>query len=57
MFQEMREELDKVEVPGTATAEDSVHRVLVHNRQTKFKTLRQIRQGTTKRRVDQFENL
>ncbi|XP_047104403.1 LOW QUALITY PROTEIN: moesin/ezrin/radixin homolog 1 [Schistocerca piceifrons] len=39
------------------TALDKIHRENVRQRRDKYKTLREIRKGNTKRRVDQFENM
>jgi radixin len=39
------------------TTMDKIHRENVRQGRDKYKTLRQIRQGNTKRRVDQFENM
>ncbi|CRK90584.1 CLUMA_CG004286, isoform A [Clunio marinus] len=39
------------------TANDKLHRENVRQGRDKYKTLREIRKGNTKRRVDQFENM
>lgn len=39
------------------TANDVLHQENVKQGRDKYKTLREIRQGNTKRRVDQFENM
>lgn len=39
------------------TAMDKIHRENVRQGRDKYKTLREIRKGNTKRRVDQFENM
>lgn len=39
------------------TANDKIHRENVRQGRDKYKTLREIRKGNTKRRVDQFENM
>ena len=36
---------------------DKIHRENVRQGRDKYKTLREIRKGNTKRRVDQFENM
>jgi hypothetical protein len=39
------------------TVNDKIHRENVRQGRDKYKTLREIRKGNTKRRVDQFENM
>lgn len=39
------------------TTNDKIHRENVRQGRDKYKTLREIRKGNTKRRVDQFENM
>ena len=39
------------------TRSDQLHKANVTQGRDKYKTLKQIRQGNTKSRVDQFENL
>jgi len=39
------------------TTEDKLHKENVKQGRDKYKTLREIRKGNTKRRVDQFENM
>lgn len=39
------------------TAMDKLHKENVKQGRDKYKTLREIRKGNTKRRVDQFENM
>ena len=36
---------------------DKIHRENVKQRRDKYKTLREVRKGNTKTRVDQFENM
>ena len=39
------------------TTMDKIHRENVKQGRDKYKTLREVRKGNTKRRVDQFENM
>jgi len=50
-------ELAESKREGAATTSDILHAENVKQGRDKYKTLKQIRQGNTKQRVDQFENL
>ena len=41
----------------TPVGEDQIHKENVKQGRDKYKTLREVRKGNTKRRVDQFENM
>lgn len=56
------EQMLKKDLAGTKdetkeTAMDKLHKENVKQGRDKYKTLREIRKGNTKRRVDQFENM
>lgn len=51
----MKLELDRENV--YKTEQDKISEQLQRAGQTKYKTLTQIRQGTARRRIDQYENL
>jgi len=50
-------ELAESKREGALTTSDILHAENVKQGRDKYKTLKQIRQGNTKQRVDQFENL
>ena len=43
--------------PQAETTMDKIHKENVKQGRDKYKTLREVRKGNTKRRVDQFENM
>ncbi|TRY71069.1 hypothetical protein TCAL_12631 [Tigriopus californicus] len=53
----LREDLDKTLVEGRETEEDRQHRDNLKQGRDKYKTLRDVRMGNTKRRIDTFENM
>lgn len=57
VFQDLRVHLAETQLPGTETDEDRMHRENVAQGRDKFKTLREVRKGNTKRRIDTFENM
>ncbi|GAU99524.1 hypothetical protein RvY_10516 [Ramazzottius varieornatus] len=56
-LQREQEELERQRLSEKLTNEDVLHGENVKQGRDKYKTLRDIRKGNTKRRVDQFENL
>lgn len=57
ILKNLREDLDKTLVEGKETEEDRQHRENLKQGRDKFKTLRDVRIGNTKRRIDTFENM
>ncbi|KAI5702478.1 hypothetical protein M8J75_000548 [Diaphorina citri] len=53
----LKEDLAGTRDETKETAMDKIHRENVKQGRDKYKTLREIRKGNTKRRVDQFENM
>ena len=43
-------------IPEEMTTLDRIYKRNINDGNTKYKTLREVRKGNTKRRVDQFEN-
>jgi len=56
-LQMLSEELSNLKDDSKLTKNDLLHQENVRHGRDKYKTLREIRQGNTKRRVDQFENM
>lgn len=56
-FQALKQDLAQSRDETKETAMDKIHRENVRQGRDKYKTLREIRKGNTKRRVDQFENM
>lgn len=58
-FQMLKADLGKerLEDEAVATKNDELHAENVRQGRDKYKTLKQIRQGNTKRRVDEFESM
>lgn len=57
IFQALKQDLAHSRDETKETAMDRIHRENVRQGRDKYKTLREIRKGNTKRRVDQFENM
>lgn len=57
IVQELQEKLDATRDESQDTPMDRIHRENVRDGRSKYKTLAEIRQGNTVRRVDLFENL
>ena len=55
MFQTLKIELSETKDETKLTRNDVLHEENVKAGRDKFKTLKQIRQGNTKKRVDEFE--
>lgn len=55
--QALKQDLAQSRDETMETAMDKIHRENVRQGRDKYKTLREIRKGNTKRRVDQFENM
>ncbi|XP_017779442.1 PREDICTED: moesin/ezrin/radixin homolog 1 isoform X2 [Nicrophorus vespilloides] len=53
----LKQDLAQSRDESKETAMDRIHRENVRQGRDKYKTLREIRKGNTKRRVDQFENM
>lgn len=56
-LQALKKDLAQSRDETMETANDKIHRENVRQGRDKYKTLREIRKGNTKRRVDQFENM
>lgn len=56
-FQMLKQDLAQSRDETKETTLDKIHRENVRQGRDKYKTLREIRKGNTKRRVDQFENM
>lgn len=57
MLQALKKDLAQSLDETKETSMDKIHRENVRQGRDKYKTLREIRKGNTKRRVDQFENM
>ncbi len=55
--QALKQDLAQSRDETKETVNDKIHRENVRQGRDKYKTLREIRKGNTKRRVDQFENM
>lgn len=55
--QALKQDLAQSRDESKETVMDKIHRENVRQGRDKYKTLREIRKGNTKRRVDQFENM
>lgn len=55
--QALKQDLAQSRDETKETSMDKIHRENVRQGRDKYKTLREIRKGNTKRRVDQFENM
>jgi len=53
----LKKELAETRDDTKETTLDKLHKENVRQGRDKYKTLREIRKGNTKRRVDQFENM
>eukprot|EP00096_Caligus_rogercresseyi_P015412 TRINITY_DN784_c0_g2_i4.p1 TRINITY_DN784_c0_g2~~TRINITY_DN784_c0_g2_i4.p1 ORF type:complete len:505 (-),score=222.48 TRINITY_DN784_c0_g2_i4:311-1825(-) len=53
----LKEDLAHTRDEGEETTMDRIHKENVKQGRDKYKTLREVRKGNTKRRVDQFENM
>jgi hypothetical protein len=56
-LQKLKTDLEQTRDEDKETQMDRLHKENVKMGRDKYKTLREIRKGNTKRRVDQFENL
>lgn len=56
-LQALKHDLESTRDTEKETTMDKIHKENVRQGRDKYKTLREIRKGNTKRRVDQFENL
>jgi len=56
-LEDLRKNLDQARNPEKQTKEDSIHQDNVKEGRDKYKTLKQIRQGNTKKRIDEFESM
>lgn len=56
-FQELSVELESTQDDTKLTKNDLLHTDNVKEGRDKYKTLKQIRQGNTKKRVDEFESM
>ena len=57
LFFMFQDELSHTTVESGETTMDRIHKENVKQGRDKYKTLREVRKGNTKRRVDQFENM
>ena len=55
--QELRRDLNSAKDPHKQTREDTIHQENLKEGRDKYKTLKQIRQGNTKKRIDEFESM
>jgi len=53
----LKDDLDHTRTNIEETNMDRIHKENVRQGRDKYKTLREVRKGNTKRRVDQFENM
>ncbi len=53
----LRKDLHQQRDPNKQTREDSIHQDNLKEGRDKYKTLKQIRQGNTKKRIDEFESM
>jgi hypothetical protein len=56
-LQMLKADLGKERLDEQGTKNDELHAENVRQGRDKYKTLKQIRQGNTKRRVDEFESM
>lgn len=56
-LQMLKQDLAETRDESKETTMDQLHKENVRQGRDKYKTLREIRKGNTKRRVDQFENM
>lgn len=56
-LEELRRDLSQAKDPQKQTKEDTIHQDNVKEGRDKYKTLKQIRQGNTKKRIDEFESI
>lgn len=56
-LEDLRKHLDQNKDPRKQTKEDQIHQDNVKEGRDKYKTLKQIRQGNTKKRIDEFESI
>lgn len=56
-LQQLSKDLESAKDETKVTRNDQLHKKNVEEGRDKYKTLREIRKGNTKRRVDQFENM
>ena len=57
LFQELRANLESAKDETKETEVDHQYQLITEQGRDKFKTLRDIRSGNTKRRIDNFENM
>lgn len=56
-LEELRRDLNSAKDPHKQTREDTIHQENLKEGRDKYKTLKQIRQGNTKKRIDEFESM
>lgn len=56
LLEKVKMSLQSELIPEEMTTLDRIYHRNIHDGNTKYKTLREVRKGNTKRRVDQFEN-
>lgn len=56
LLKEVKQSLASERVPEEMSTLDKIYNRNISQGNTKYKTLREVRKGNTKRRVDQFEN-
>jgi hypothetical protein len=57
LLQAIKDELGSVQNSQTVTENDRLHEDNVASGRDKYKTLKAIRQGNTKKRIDEFESM
>ena len=53
----MRKQFEQVRDPQKKTKEDTIHQTNIKEGRDKYKTLKQVRQGNTKKRVDAYDSM
>ncbi len=57
LLQALKDELGSVQNSNKVTDNDRLHQQNVASGRDKYKTLKMIRQGNTKKRIDEFESM
>lgn len=57
LLQALKDELGSVQNANKVTENDRLHQQNVASGRDKYKTLKMIRQGNTKKRIDEFESM
>ena len=57
LLQTLKDDLDSVQNSAKITDNDRLHQQNLEEGRDKYKTLKAIRQGNTKKRIDEFESM